>query len=464
MSTIPLPRPDAGRSRRWLALALALFLAALSVKYAFKALDNRSAIQRWRPQLLNMEQGVDISAEHNYPNPPVMAVLLEPLTWLPPLAAALTWFYLKAGLALLALHWVFALVEDAEHPFPTWARALTALLALKPVADDLGHGNVNLFILFLIVAALTAWRRRRDTLAGLLLGLAVACKVTPALFLPYLAWKRAWRALTGCAAGLVLFLWPGVVPALRLGHAANQQQLRSWYGVMVRPFLFEGQVTSEHKNQSLPGVVARLATHRASFHTYVGITYTPTRYDNFLDLSPEAGRAAVQGCMALFALLIVWACRTPAEPRHGWRLGAEFGLVLLGMLLFSERTWKHHAVVLVLPLAVVCHHLAACRPSARLRAFLVGCLTAVVLLLFSTGLGAGHEGPGDHAPVTLPFAKAAQVYGAYTLAFAVLVAALAVLLRRGDVLAPDPSPPGEGTSATPLGPGGGPLTPCPLRS
>jgi hypothetical protein len=358
-----------------------------------------------------------------------MAVLLEPLTRLPPLAGALAWFYLKAALALLSLRWVFALVEDAEQPFPAWARALASLLSLKPMVDDLGHGNVNLFILFLIIAGLTAYRRRHDVLAGLLLGLAIACKVTPGLFVPYLVWKRAWRTLAGCSAGLALFLWPGVVPALRLGFAENQHQLTSWYRVMVRPFLVEGQVTSEHKNQSLPGVVARLATHSASFHTCIGDTYTPTRYDNLLDLSPEVARGLVQGCMALFALLIPWTCRPSGPPhgqRHGWRPAAEFSLILLGMLLFSERTWKHHAVTLVLPLAVLCHQLTGA--SSRLRTFLAASLAVVFLLLLSTGLGSTHE-VLDRNPAALTPVKAAQVYGAYTLAFLVLVGALAVLLR-----------------------------------
>ena len=93
--------------------------------------------------------------------------------------------------------------------------------------------------------------------------------MTPALFIPYFLWKRQWRVLAGCAAGLILFLWPGFVPALFLGWNENQQQVRSWYMEMVYPFVVEGKVTSDHPNQSLPGLVTRLATHSASFSTYV---------------------------------------------------------------------------------------------------------------------------------------------------------------------------------------------------
>src|SRR5205085_1119832 len=125
---------------------------------------------------------------------------LPEATGLPVVACALVWFYLKVAMTLLALRWVFALVEAPGRPFPLGAKVLTALLTLRPIAGDLQHGNVNLFILFLVAGFLYLLHRRRDFLGGLVLALAVSCKVTPALFVPYLAWKRAWRALAGCAA------------------------------------------------------------------------------------------------------------------------------------------------------------------------------------------------------------------------------------------------------------------------
>ena len=56
-------------------------------------------------------------------------------------------------------------------------------------------------------------------------------------------------------------------------------------------------------------------------------------------------------------------CRTPARTGLGWRLAAEFSLVVLGMLIFSERTWKHHCVVLILPFSVLSYYLATCQPG-----------------------------------------------------------------------------------------------------
>src|SRR5262249_38933426 len=179
-------RPFSFSRQRWFILGLLLFFLSLSVQYSLKVLhsdrDNRSAILRWRDQIHELWQGANIYLTYNYPNPPIMALLLSPLVELPPLPASLCWYYLKVLMTLLAFYWAFRLVEEDGRPFPAWGKALTVLLALRPIVGDLTHGNVNLFILFLIVASLEAYRQRRDVLRGLLLALAIACTRTPALF------------------------------------------------------------------------------------------------------------------------------------------------------------------------------------------------------------------------------------------------------------------------------------------
>ncbi len=158
--------------------------------------------------------------------------------------------------------------------------------------------------------------------------------------------------------------------------------------------------------------------------------YTPTEYDNLLTLTPAQARWLIKGCMALFALAVVWRCRTPVVPRENWRLSAEFSLILLGMLLFSERTWKHHCVTLVLPFAVLCYYLATRAMSRWTRWGLVGCLAAVTLLMASTSSGLFADDSARAGDVADQFAKQAQVYGAYVWAFLLLAAALVVVLRR----------------------------------
>jgi hypothetical protein len=428
-----MPHSRATAAQRWFVAGLIALFVALSVQYTIKVLQHRSAFVRWSEQLRALDTGDNIYDHYIYPNPPIMALVLKPLAELEPAwAGALLWYYLKAGMALASLYWVFRLVKGHGVPFPPWAKALTVLLSLRPIMGDLIHGNVNLFILFLVVAGLYAFHKGRQAGGGLLIALAVACKVTPALFVPYLVWKRAWRALAGCAVGLVLFLW--VVPACFLGWEKNQELLTSWTRNMIVPFLVNGEVTSSHENQSLPGVMARLLTHSPSFVDYDPApphAPRPVRYDNVLDLPAGATSWAVRGTQLLFVGLVLWRCRQALAPAAGWRLAAEFSVVVLGMLLFSERTWKHHCVTLMLPFAVLCYYLGVCRPTFRLKCYLIATLAVVTLLMASTSSISSEKVDISH--VTLAWeamSKAAQVYGVYVWSYLLLLAALVVVLGR----------------------------------
>jgi hypothetical protein len=374
---------------------------------------------RWRNQIAELAAGEDVYLHHAYPNPPIMGLILYPLTLLPPVIGALAWYYLKAGMALIALRWTFQLVEEQDRPFPLAAQWVVVLLTLRPMLGDLTHGNVNLFILFMVIGSLVLFQRRHDGYAGMVLGLAIACKVTPALFVPYFLWKRAWRMLAGCAMGLVLFF--GVIPGSPLGWERNASLLGSWTTMLARPYVTAGEVLyTEHRNQSLPAVALRLTTASPSYITYVDGKLTPAAYHNLLDLEPVQAQWLIRGCMVLFVAVIVWCCRTPTAVRHGWLLPAEFSLVLLGMLLFSERTWKHHCVVLVVPLAVIVYGLAGVPLAARPRLWVCVALAAAVVLTFTSTLGS----PGELA----------EVYGVHLWAHLLLLGALVILLRN----APNP--------------------------
>lgn len=222
---VRLPAAPAARVRLAFVLALAVLVVGTSVRYAAKASkpgdtgqQTRSAFLRWRAMIHEVFAGGNVYVGvHEYPNPPVMAVVLKPFADLPPLAGALTWYYAKAVMAVLACVWAFRLVGPGMCE---GARGLAVLLSLQPLLGDLSHNNVNIFILFLVAACLELYRRGRDVGAGLVLGLAIACKVTPLLFVAYFGWKRQWKVLAATAAGLVL--WLALVPGPCSGSSATR--------------------------------------------------------------------------------------------------------------------------------------------------------------------------------------------------------------------------------------------------
>ena len=411
------------RYRAAFLVALAVLVVGMSVKYAAKVskpgetgAQTRSAFLRWRGIIHDLFGGANVyEGKYEYPNPPVMALVLKPFADLPPTVGAMTWFYAKVVMAVLAAVWLFRLVGN----LPDLAKAAAILLALPPLLGDLSHNNVNIFILFLLAACLEAYRRGWDITAGLVLGLAIACKVTPLMFLAYFGWKRSWKVLLGCAAGLALSL--AVVPGAVYGWDRNGDLLESWYKLMVRPSLVENRVTSEHPNQSVPGVAYRLLTHSPSFIEYdktpEGDFPRAAGFHNVADIGTANARHVVQGVMLLFGVAILLLCRS--KERQGVRFAAECSLIVLGMLLFSERTWKHHAVTLLLPFAVLALLAFAPDVGRRARAAFAGVLVAVGLLTAIPSVLSGHA------------ADLAMVYGSYTAAFAVLTAAVCSVLASG---------------------------------
>ena len=409
--------------------------------------QTRTAFLRWRPQLLGdetpgrgampgLKKGDDIYRHFNYPNPPILAITLWPLAELPATAGAMLWFFLKVGMAGLALLWAFRLCG----PMPDWAKFGAFLFSLHPVLGDLSHGNVNIYISFLCLGALELYRRGWDVTAGIVLALAIACKLTPALFVPYFGWKltasvvmairskqkmlpAAWNSggkiLLGCALGLGI--WFFVVPGAVLGWKHNLVLLESWYDVMAKPFLVDGKITSEHANQSIPGAVVRLLTDEPSSIDWdEDDKPIPGGYHTIADIGSTNARSLIRTCQAIWVgvlLWLGWANVSKREQRTGILFACECGYVLLGMLLFSERTWKHHATTLMLPFAVLFAVLASGTPSRRSRIALYAMLGVVLLLQFGPSLGPEA------------FQDACLAYGSHTLLFLLVIASLALVMR-----------------------------------
>ena len=402
------------------ATFLALIVGAAFVKSWGKATTpsrlgdlTRTAILRWKPQIEDLGRGVNIYETHNYPNPPIMALILRPIVAGPPAMTFAVWFLIKVGLAALMVRWAISLVGGA---LPDWLVMMAVLLSLHPIIGDLTHGNVNLFIAALVFGSLELLRRRWDGTAGIVLALAIACKVTPALFLPFFIWKRLGTAVLGTIIGLAL--WVAVVPGIFLGAESTRTLTVSWFTTMVKPFVIDGKITSEHPNQSVPGVVFRLFTSEPSFLTYGEDGNGPPEAagrHTLVDLGTGTARKISQAFTIGFGLLIVLVCRVrscgPEGMRQGVAFAAECSLILLGMLLLSERTWKHHAVTLVLPMLTL---LADWHVRGRSSSLM--CVAGAAMLMLGQS-ALPEEGQ-----------NLALVYGVYTAAFAILTGGVVSVL------------------------------------
>jgi alpha-1,2-mannosyltransferase len=406
----------------WIYAGLCLFFAVIFVQYSAKihAADraNLSAYLRWTPLVRQLPE-VNIWRTTNWPNSPMMAMILKPFMDVEPaLLGSQYWLLAKMAMTLVSVWLVFRMLDRPETPFPLWGKALAVLLTLRPIEGDLVHGNVNLFILLTVVSCLYAYRRGWDVAAGLCLALGIACKITPVLFLPYFVWKRSWTALGASLAGMVLYLV--LLPGLYYGWQQNLENLGAWYDGMIQPFVVKNEVTSEHPNQSLPGLLERTLRHRPSSTIWDEdkLEFEPTEYHNFVDLPRPVVSGIVKGALLLFTLgTVLWMRRSKLD-RSDWRWSAEFAVIILGMLLFSERTWKHHAVTLLVPFAVLCHQVSGFRLTRAHRRISFAVLGSVAVLMLMTSSNSAKEG------VHGSFGRLALVYGAYTWSFLILMAAM----------------------------------------
>ncbi|MEE8386571.1 MAG: glycosyltransferase family 87 protein [Dehalococcoidia bacterium] len=129
--------------------------------------------------------------------PPPTAVPYAALAWLPRPTAAVANAYLTLGLTLL-LAGMLARNIDPRLP---WAAVAAIILAYPPFFINLSLGQNGVFSTFLLVAAWCLCNRRRDLLAGLVLGLFI-CKPNWLLAIGWIPLvHRRWRVLLGMCLG-----------------------------------------------------------------------------------------------------------------------------------------------------------------------------------------------------------------------------------------------------------------------
>jgi alpha-1,2-mannosyltransferase len=299
-----------------------------------------------------------VSAHTPYIYPPLLAVAIQPLASLSyPLAAAI-WLALSAAALVAALVLLRSIVDIPDRLFPF---AVAAVFVLPAVHYTLELGQINHFILLLVVAAAVHTSPRWS---GILIGAAAALKVFPAVFAVVFLRPKHF----GAAAAAVL----AAALATIASAAYASGTLDAWIRNVAPAINGERMVTPN--NQSLEAVSARLFAP----HTFEAIAVSPSvpATINLPPLVNAPGYASVIAratgllVIGLTAGALVVARDVPgAMARY-----ARFALVTATVLIVLPVVWDHYYVLLLLPAAVLYQ-----RGDRRLRLAL---LTAAALILF----------------------------------------------------------------------------------
>lgn len=358
-----------------------------------------------------------------------------------PLLVSRTLCYLLALAALAACYRMWREMADERWPAArslSFAAATLSVLILIPlVLRDLDECGLQTFLLFFLTAGGYALWKGRHTRAGFWLATAASYKVTPVLCLPFLLWKREWRA----AAWMVAFtgLW-AIAPAAFLGwqgmveaqtrFLARAREVSAAHNAYPSLLQFE---PPKPQNLSLQSLFARyLETYPPGHPLYL----EHPAFVQFGALDRETAYQTVRGLMLAFAAVIAWRCRRRFGPEDTQAdVAPQWAAMCMLCAILAPLCWKQHLVVILPAMFLTLRSALIGQPAARLRWALLGFIAAVILL-------------GRHAVGGREFSIVLMSYKIDTMAILLLLGLVLTIAPRGpacdraqfeDDVLPDPA-------------------------
>lgn len=196
--------------------------------------------------------------------------------------------------------------------------------------------QINMILFTLSLWGLYLQANGRDAAGGIAMALAAALKVMAIAFLPYLLYRKRWRAAFWMAAASAFFFFS---PALFLGWA------KFWQGVALWPVALRESWGSGNAHQSVYSMWDRILGYGYIPFTVPGTFMLPLSGARSAKLAWEI-TCAVAGVLGLIA------CRGTPRPGSRWAQ-VEWAIVFVAATILSPLTRKPYLVVLLLPYALL---------------------------------------------------------------------------------------------------------------
>lgn len=161
---------------------------------------------------------------------PAFALAIAPIAQLSPMTARAVWLGLSVVLLVVLVSLSTSLLPDRRHS-AMFVAGFASLAMGKFYIREIGLGQSNLLMAVLVLAAVAAWRGKREASAGALLAAATVVKPYAVLFLPYLLLRRRRRGAVAYSSVLAAAL---LVPILRYGWSGNLALLRDWWTTVTQ--------------------------------------------------------------------------------------------------------------------------------------------------------------------------------------------------------------------------------------
>ena len=339
-------------------------------------------------------------ALHPNLNPPLLAVLLAPISTFGIPAAYAIWTGVSLGCGLLACAWISRAVRPAGATDAALVWFWLAVLVYYPTHSALMLGQVTFVLMALVTGAWMAARGRHDRTAGILLGIALNLKLFTGLLIVYFAWQRRWRAAAWAVASTVAV---ALVPLPWVGPSAYVEYL-----------------------ELLPSVDWFSSNWNASFASFFTRVLGGSENVPFMNL-PAVANGLTMMCSVVAVAWLAWLTRPGSRAGRTDTFDLGFGLTMVLMLLVSPLGWMYYFPLLALPGHLV-WSAAGERRLFRLRAGL-----AVAWGLSTVPLSMVRS-----ADANIP-SRWLTLDSVYFYALTILMCLVAVAFRGGDSAASAPS-------------------------
>jgi Glycosyltransferase family 87/WD40-like Beta Propeller Repeat len=291
--------------------------------------------------------GIDRPLVGFIPSTLTSSLLVLPLSWMPALLANRCWLVLNLGLLPL----IAALLKRITSL--SWTRiGVIVFLAVAPLHSNFLLGQVHLFMLLLLTLAAWFYLTDREFSAGIVIAVAAALKIYPALFLLFFVLKRRWRAAAGLACGLAASL---AISVSMFGMSAYRVYFRE-----ILPWGLRGEIIDPYSTgwDSLNALLRRLFIFEPELNPFP-VAHLPHLY------------AFLHSLMhAVILVILLWAIVSSSGSQSRRKL--EWSVFCFLLLLLSSEPLPYHFVVLILTAVLAVDYLLVRGQS--------GCATTIAVL------------------------------------------------------------------------------------
>lgn len=162
---------------------------------------------------------------------PFFAFLLMPFTILPKGITAILWlilnlFFLRR-IFQISIKWL-DVNYFSKKQFKLWI-GLSLLLSMRFILHNFEMVQMNIFLLYVCLESIALLEHHQHFKSAILLSFGISIKVLPIVLIPYLIFRRKFKA---SLYSLFLIIAFTLLPSLYLGWEKNEQFLKEWYEII----------------------------------------------------------------------------------------------------------------------------------------------------------------------------------------------------------------------------------------